>query len=137
MVLNADQASAQGCLLTIEKAVTPENDTPFPFTIAGNGMLNGNFELRVPTLPSLLFAPEIGTFVTVTEQVPPGWELEGIECVQGTTNCGLGEFLPCLNITIDEATNSVTATCLDDDSGSSLLQMLYPLTTYLRFHNMV
>ena len=40
-----------------------------------------------------------------------------IQCIKWMRG-GQGPFVPCLSITIDEATNSITATCLDDDSGS-------------------
>jgi len=119
LAFSADQAKAQdACLITIGKAATPEDDTPFTFVFAGNGTLNGEVVFRVPTFPSNLFVMDIDTFLTVTEQVPEGWELAGIECTQGTQNCGAVAFEPCLSITIDEATNSITATCLDNDQGS-------------------
>jgi len=112
-VLSTDQVKAQGCLLTIEKVATPANNVPFPFSITGN--ITSEFTLMVPGNTTDITGLEVGQVITITEEPPAGWELGGIECVQGTTGCGA---VPCLNITIDEATNSITAQCLDNDEGS-------------------
>jgi len=48
-----------------------------------------------------------------------------IQCIKWMRG-GQGPFVPCLSITIDEATNSITATCLDDDSGSCTFTNVIP-----------
>jgi len=107
-----ESANAQICVLTIEKVAIPADDTPFDFIISGD--LDDEVTLLDPDDPEVHIDLDEGT-VTVTEELPPGWELESIECEEQDNGCG---DTPCLNITIDEESNSITAQCIDDDEGS-------------------
>ena len=104
------------CTLEIEKVAIPADNTPFDFVATGD--INSETTLSDPGNPTFNGGLGIGDTVTVTEELPPGWELQSIECIEGQTNCGSGEFEPCLSITINEESNSITATCVDDDTGS-------------------
>jgi exosortase sorting signal-containing protein len=120
LAISTDNVSAQdSCELTIEKAADPADDTLFEFSVTGDQ--NFEFTLSDPSDPTEIInivAEDGQNMVTVTETLPTGWSLDGIECVQGIANCGEGEFFPCLSITIDEESNSITASCLDNDTGS-------------------
>ena len=113
-VLSTDQVKAQpDCLLTIEKVATPANNVAFPFSVTGD--ITSEFTLMDPGNTTTDIGLDFPDVITITEEPPAGWELGGIECVEGTSTCGP---VFCLNITIDEATNSITAECRDDDEGS-------------------
>ncbi len=120
LVISSEQVMAQdSCELTIEKAADPADDTLFEFSVTGDQ--NFEFTLSDPSDPTEtinIVAEDGQNMVTVTEQVPSGWSLDNIECTQGQSNCGQNGFLPCLSITIDEESNSITALCLDNDTGS-------------------
>ena len=106
-------AGTAPCSLGIEKVAIPESTTQFDFSITGDIVVG--FSLSDPGEPTIGFGLGLGDIITVTEDVPPGWELESIECTEGQIGCGQ---VPCLNITIDEAANSITAECIDNDTGS-------------------
>lgn len=112
-----ENANAQGsdpiCVLNIEKVSIPADNTPFDFIITGDG--SGQFSLSDPGNPTTFIELDDPQTVTVTEELPPGWELDKIECTELPNDCG---DTPCLNITINEETNSITAQCLDNDEGT-------------------
>ena len=116
LVLGTGRAVAQPdpCAITIEKVAIPADDTTFDFTITGDQ--SGDFTLSDPSDTTSFPGLGIGETITITEDVPPGWTLESIECVEGVTNCGMDGFSPCLTATIDR--NSVTFGCLDNDTAS-------------------
>ncbi len=117
LVTSTVQVSAQsGCIISIEKIANPDDDTEFDFTVSG--IANFEMPLSDPSLPEFGFDFPVGTEVTVLEEVTPGWVLDDIVCTEGTTNCGNDAFEPCLRITIDLETNSITAFCEDNDEGS-------------------
>ena len=117
LAIGTVQSTAQDiCTLTIEKVANPANDAEFDFEVTG--VQENDFTLSDPSDPSETFGVEQGT-ITVTELLPPGWDLSGIECVQGIEDCGgPGVFVPCLELTVNVETNSITAVCQDDDTGS-------------------
>jgi len=123
LMLSTDHARAQvpetDCLLTIEKVATPANNVAFPFSVTGD--ITNEFTLMDPgntTTDIGLDTGDIPDVITITEEPPAGWELESIECTLSPPGCNDGGPVPCLNVTIDEATNSITAECLDGDEGS-------------------
>jgi hypothetical protein len=116
MVLGTGQAEAglAPCTVGIEKVAIPDNDTPFDFTVSGDQ--TAEFTLQDPSNPISTGGMGIGQTVTITEEVPLGWELVGIECTEGVTDCGPpGEFIPCLTATVSG--NSVTFFCEDNDTA--------------------
>jgi len=117
-VLISNQAKAQEqCDLSVTKVALPADDTVFTFI--GSGDDDFTFFISDPSDPTSSGFIEVNNTVTITEELPPGWELDNIECTEGSTNCGgQGIFVPCLSITIDEETNSITAFCDDIDTGS-------------------
>jgi len=120
LAFSTDQVKAQDCLLTIEKVATPANNVPFLFSVTGD--ITSEFTLMVPgntTTDIGLFDGPGMSMITITEEPPAGWELESIECTLSPPGCDDGGPVPCLNVTIDEATNSITAECLDGDEGGS------------------
>ena len=74
--------------ITIVKAATPEDDTPFNFT---DNIINTGFTLSDPSNNTRSF-PVIRTgSYTVSEIVPTGWTLDSIVCIDpdnGTTTAG-------------------------------------------------
>jgi len=116
IAVSSDQANAQDiCSLVIEKVSPPSaRNTSFNFEIITD---EGTETVEFFESSQIEFeAPET---ITITELVEKGWTLESIECDQGKDNCGEGgEFIPCLNITINEQANSITAECFDTDEGS-------------------
>ncbi len=116
LALGAPQAKAgvAPCAVGIEKIAIPDDDTPFDFTVSGDQ--TAEFTLQDPSDPTSFGGMSIGQTVTITEEVPPGWVLESIECIEGTTDCGSGVFEPCLTATVDG--NSVTFFCEDNDTAS-------------------
>jgi len=116
MTLGTGQAKAgtNPCAIGIEKVAIPDDDTPFDFTVSGDQ--TAEFTLQDPSNPTSSGGMSIGQTVTITEEVPPGWELVSIECIEGVTNCGMGEFVPCLTATV--VGNSVTFFCEDNDTAS-------------------
>lgn len=121
LMIGSQAAIAQDeCELTIVKQSNPADDTPFNFSVTGEE--NFEFTLSDPSdteevigLIALQNGPE---GVEVRENVPQGWVLEDIQCEGGFVNCGAGEFVPCLNITVDLENNSINADCLDSDVGT-------------------
>jgi hypothetical protein len=116
MVLGTGQAEAglAPCTVGIEKVAIPDNNTPFDFTVSGDQ--TAEFTLQDPSNPISTGGMSIGQTVTITEEVPPGWVLVGIECTEGVTDCGPpGEFIPCLTATVSG--NSVTFFCEDNDTA--------------------
>lgn len=107
-------AQEQPCTATIQKVADPADDTTFNFSISGD--IVGELNLSDPGDPSTFVGLGIDDTVTITENVPPGWELASIECTEGTTDCGSGVFEPCLTATVDG--NSVTFFCEDNDTAS-------------------
>ena len=123
--INTNTAMSQEeCFLSVTKNAIPAIDTPFTFQATGDDTFE--FTVSDPSDPTSSGFISIDNTVTITEVLPEGWELANIECVQGVTNCGVEEFLPCLNIVINEETNSITATCLDDDEGSCTFTNVLP-----------
>ena len=76
-----DDASAglQPCTIGIEKVAIPADNTPFDFSVTGE--LNFGFTLQDPLDNSTSFNLIVSNTIDVTEIVPPGWALEGIECI--------------------------------------------------------
>jgi len=76
-----DDASAglQPCTIGIEKVAIPADNTPFDFSVTGD--LNFGFTLQDPLENSTSFNLIVSDTIDVTEIVPPGWVLEGIECI--------------------------------------------------------
>jgi len=110
------QANSQEiCSLVIEIIAPPAaRDTTFNFEI-----ITDSGTETVEFFESNLIEIEAPETIMITELVETGWTLESIECEQGEDNCGEGgEFIPCLNITINEDINSITAECLDTDTAS-------------------
>ncbi len=101
------------CSLEIEKVAIPADDTPFNFVATGS--INAEETLSDPSNAVIVRPLSVGNIVTITEELPLGWELQSIECTEGMGDCS-GE--PCLSITIDEGSNSIIVECLDDDMGS-------------------
>ena len=99
------------CTITIEKVANPADNTPFTFIISGDE--TDEFTLMDPDEPTTVRVINAGETIIITEELPPGWLLDSIACGEGDDGCEGG---PCLNITIDEATNSITAECIDDDA---------------------
>lgn len=116
LVLGTGQAGAQEepCTATIEKVAIPADDTNFNFSISGD--IVGELNLSDPGDPSTFVGLGIDDTITITENVPPGWTLASIECIEGTSSCGMGVFEPCLTATVDG--NSVTFFCEDNDLAS-------------------
>ncbi len=116
LALGTDQARAgtNPCAIGIEKIEIPDEDTPFDFEVTG--AILDSFTLSDPSDPTFNFGININDTVTVTELVPPGWEIASIECIEGTNDCGMGVFEPCLTATVDG--NSVTFFCEDNDTAS-------------------
>lgn len=116
LALGAPQAKAglDPCVVGIEKIAIPDDDTPFEFEVTGDQ--TAEFTLQDPSNPIAVGGMDIDQTVTITELVPPGWELESIECIEGTSNCGMGVFIPCLTATV--VGNSVTFFCEDNDTAS-------------------
>ncbi len=116
LVLGTGQAGAQEqpCTATIQKVADPADDTTFNFSISGD--IVGELNLSDPGDPSTFVGLGIDDTITITENVPPGWTLASIECIEGTNNCGMGEFVPCLTATV--VGNSVTFFCEDNDSAT-------------------
>jgi len=116
MALGPGQAVAQEepCTVTIEKVAIPANDFNFNFSISGD--IVGELNLSDPSNPSTFVGLGIEETITITENVPPGWELVSIECTEGVTNCGSDGFEPCLTATVEG--NSVTFFCEDNDTAS-------------------
>ncbi|HSC35276.1 MAG TPA: IPTL-CTERM sorting domain-containing protein [Thermodesulfobacteriota bacterium] len=115
MVLGTGQAwaGANPCAIGIEKIEIPDQDTPFDFEVTGT--ILDSVTLSDPSDPTFNFGINIDDTVTVTELVPPGWELASIECIEGTNQCGIGVFEPCLRATV--IGNSVTFFCEDIDEA--------------------
>lgn len=112
-----DEAHAQldnNCIITINKAAFPADDTEFQYLITGS--FDDGFILSDPSDNQEQIGINVSQTVTVTEDIPSGWTLQGIECTEGVTNCGMGEFVPCLTAEVDG--NSVTFVCLDNDTAS-------------------
>lgn len=107
-----------GCLLEMRKSANPADDRVFDFLQTGPEDQESEFGLSDPDNPTTIRLIPFGGPVTITELVPPGWQLESIECVNGTDNCGPGVFVPCLEIIPDLENNSIVAFCLDNDEGS-------------------
>ena len=129
LAFSTDQVKAQDCLLTIEKVATPANNVPFLFSVTGD--ITSEFTLMVPgnTTTDIELETDPPDVITITEEPPAGWELESIECTLSPPGCDDGGPVPCLNVTIDEATNSITAECLDGDEGScTFTNVLTPRT---------
>jgi len=66
------------CRITVQKTANPPDDTPFGFTAPGSD--NPNFTLMDPSDSSIDIEIETGQMTTVTEEIPLGWQLDGIEC---------------------------------------------------------
>lgn len=115
LALGTGRAKAQGpCTITIEKVAIPADDTLFDFSITGG--VTDSFTLSDPGDPIFIFGIDIEQTVTVTEELPPGWVLGGIQCTEGVINCGMDGFEPCLTATVNG--NAVTFECLDNDTAS-------------------
>ena len=107
-------AGANPCDIQVILETLPEDDTPFEYEIAGD--LSDGFTLSDPGSNTTNFGMGIDQFVVLSQLTPPGWELVEIACVEGTTNCGMLEFEPCLSATIQG--NSVAFECLDNDTAT-------------------
>lgn len=105
------------CMLEIEKVAIPADDTLFNFIATGD--IIAEQTLSDPSNPIFIGPLGVDQTATITEELPPGWELQSIECTQGVENCSQnGGFEPCLSIAINEETNSIFVECLDIDTGS-------------------
>ena len=103
LALNAKQINAQDCEITIENIASPANDTPFDFSAPGG--IPSNFTLMDPSDPTTnLIIPFNSGEVILTEEVPLGWRLDGIDCE--TTDDGI------VLITDGPQPNEVTFECL-------------------------
>ena len=67
------------CRVTVQKTSNPPDDTEFDFTAPGSD--NPAFTLMDPSDPTDMFMMDVGASVTVTEDVPLGWQLDGVECI--------------------------------------------------------
>ncbi len=112
LVLGTGQANAF-CPITINKAAIPPDDTIFTFEVTGDQ--NFSFTLSDPSDDTELMFIENGNEVSLTELVPPGWELGSIECTVEEDDCGGG---PCLFLTEFVNEQRVAITCVDDGVGS-------------------
>lgn len=76
-------ANAEGpvdiCFVQIKKLANPGGDTEFEFTVT-SGEDMGGFTLSSPDNPTEIVAFPGDEVLTVTEQVPEGWELNRIRC---------------------------------------------------------
>ena len=109
LVLSTDQASAGffPCDIGIEKIAIPADNTPFNFSVTG--ITNFNFVLNDPDNTSTSFKLNSNNPTgTVTEEVPPGWILDDIECV-----------VPPAYITIEEIPNGISITCTGGDVATA------------------
>ena len=66
----------QDCSVTFVKSALPPDDTEFDFFENGFNL----FSLRDPSMKSVTVGITEGNTLTVTEDVPLGWELTGVEC---------------------------------------------------------
>lgn len=107
-------AGANPCSIDVILETIPEDDTSFEFELAGD--IESGFTLEDPSSNTANFGMGIDQFVVLSQLTPPGWELVEIACVEGTTNCGMTEFEPCLSATIQG--NSVAFECLDNDTAT-------------------
>jgi hypothetical protein len=116
LALGTGQARAgiAPCAIGIEKIEIPDDDTPFDFSVSGDQSFG--FVLSDPSDDTRNFGMGTGQTVTVTEIGREGWTLDSIECTEGTSNCGMVDFVPCLSATVDG--NSVTFFCEDNDTAS-------------------
>jgi hypothetical protein len=96
--------------MTIVKVADPADDTEFNFSVAGGNVFVET--LSNPSNPSFTFDLVDGNpATTVTEEVPPGWILDHIDCTTPNIGCGSGGLEPCLIITA--VPNGLTFECLD------------------------
>ena len=95
------------CTITIEKVANPADNTPFTFIISGDE--TDEFTLMDPGNTTTHIEVGVTDAITITEEAPAGWLLGGIECSNT-----LGD----LSFVINEATNSITANCVDPEDGS-------------------
>ena len=97
LVLSTGQVRAQveACIVNIVKEALPADNTGFTF----NRSDDGQFVLRDPGGTTQEITVFVGTPVTVTEQVPPGWILDDIQCSEE-------------GLDISDVENGVTITCL-------------------------
>ena len=117
LALSTGQVRAQDvCEVTIEKVADPADDTGFYFSVTG-GENGDGIELRDPSDPTATIILQVSdNVVTLTEEVPPGWILDDIECTIPTGgSCGNPnpppDQTPCLTIT--DAPNGLNFLCLD------------------------
>ena len=87
------------CTGEIVKLATPEDDTPFNFSISGD--INEMFQLSDPSDTAQGLFLQTGASITVTELPTAGWMLEDIDCVTDGP------------VTFSVSGNSVTIDCLD------------------------
>jgi len=100
LVLSTDKARAQTeCIITIEKVAMPEDDTEFNFLLGDTD----NFILKDPSDNTEIIMIDIGTSISVGEEVPQGWILEEITCSKGEL------------IEINEFPNGRGFNCISDD----------------------
>ena len=85
------------CKVTVEKTSNPPDDTEFNFTAPGSD--NPAFTLSDPSNPMDMFLFDVGTTVTVTEEVPSGWQLDSVFCTEAP------------GLVITEAENGVNLEC--------------------------
>ena len=70
------------CNIEIVKEASPADDTEFDFPVTGGPI---GFILMDPDHPAVQFGIGLGE-ITITETVPQGWQLDGIECSVNNDN---------------------------------------------------
>ena len=70
--------NTNSCSVTVQKTANPPDDTEFDFTAPGSD--NPSFTLMDPSDSSIDIEFGVDQNVTVTEEIPSGWQLDGIEC---------------------------------------------------------
>ena len=105
------------CEITIEKVAIPADDTPFNFLVTGGPP---DFTLMDPSATTELIdiiAADDGNPANVTEQLPPGWILDGIECTLPTGGfCQNPDGMPtpCVTVIPVPEENRLEIECYDD-----------------------
>ena len=69
------EESTQACVITIEKTALPPDDTVFEYFTN-----QGDFTLSDPSDATEGILLEQGDSITIQEEVPVGWQLNGVEC---------------------------------------------------------
>jgi len=89
-IVSVDRADAQACGVEVIKNANPADNTPFDFTVVVLGIPQP-FILTDPDDNTISIG--LGLNSTITEDVPPGWELASIECRAREGDEALIDFL--------------------------------------------